>query len=81
MQDLGTLPGRTNSEATGINNRSQIVGDSDGHAFIWQDGTMYDLSTLLKVPATFALTYATAINNQGQIIGISDNGGTLTGLC
>jgi probable HAF family extracellular repeat protein len=80
MLDLGTLPGGGNSEATGINNSSQVVGDSGGHAFLWQNGTMYNLADLLTVPAPFPLSYSMAINNAGQIIGVYDNAGTLTGF-
>jgi probable HAF family extracellular repeat protein len=39
MQDLGVLPGDTTSEATDINNRSEVVGFSVGpageRAFLW----------------------------------------------
>jgi uncharacterized membrane protein len=34
-QDLGTLPGGTNSAASGINNHGDVVGDTDGEATWW----------------------------------------------
>jgi uncharacterized membrane protein len=34
-QDLGTLPGGTNSTASGINNHGDVVGDTDGEATWW----------------------------------------------
>jgi probable HAF family extracellular repeat protein len=51
MQDLGYLPGHDSSaEAYGINDQGQVVGVSraappqaNGHAFVWQDGTMTDV--------------------------------------
>src|SRR5438552_163587 len=51
--DLGTLPGRSLSYATGINDQGQVVGYSttsylsnDAHAFRWDQDVMTDLGTL-----------------------------------
>jgi len=79
IADLGTLNaglGR-NSEALAANNNGQIVGwsstdpqDSIRHAFLWQNGTMTDLNTLLAASSTgWVLLRADGINNQGQIVG------------
>ncbi|MGI4788077.1 MAG: DUF3466 family protein [Janthinobacterium lividum] len=75
MTALGTLPGRRNSEAFGINDSSQIVGRSDAHAFLWNSGKMLDLNSTLSSASGWILEEARAINNHGQIIG----NGTLNG--
>jgi probable HAF family extracellular repeat protein len=38
MQDLGVLSGDGYSEGLGINNAGQVVGESQGHAFLWTAG-------------------------------------------
>ena len=43
--DLGTLGG-TDGFAEAVNERGQVVGGSEGHAFLWEAGTMTDLGTL-----------------------------------
>jgi Predicted integral membrane proteins containing uncharacterized repeats len=65
--DLGTLGGTTSTPAA-INERSQVVGSSNGHAFLWTATTgMMDLGT----PTS---SFATAINNLGHV-----GGGVLSG--
>jgi probable HAF family extracellular repeat protein len=69
VTDLGTLGG-TSSEAFGINNLGEVVGDAnlpgDGvaHAFLYSGGVMHDLGTL---GGTF--NQAAAINDLGQVVG------------
>jgi len=70
MQDLGTL-GWEQSQAYGINDAGQVVGQSEvsndiGHAFLWQNGSMQDLGTL---GGQYSLAYA--VNNTGQVVGSS----------
>lgn len=72
IQDLGTLPGDTTSEAHGINERRQVVGLSCGatcRAFLWEDGVMTDLNTLVAPGYTGVLTDARDINDLGEITG------------
>lgn len=73
MQDLGTLPGDTFSEALGINENGVIVGESfsstSSRAFIWQNGTMTDLNTLIGPSSGLYLLFANDINNDGVIAG------------
>ena len=73
MIDLGTLPGDSLSEALGINEEGQIVGasiDANGNfrAFLWQNGQMLDLNSLVSPGSPF-LVYANDINSFGQITG------------
>ena len=71
--DLGTLPGTTNSEAHGINDSGQIVGYCFGvgvaAAFIYTNGTMTDLNSLIPTNSGWTLINAEGINNSGQIVG------------
>ncbi len=74
MIDLGTLPGDVYSEALGINGAGQIVGASYGanfatsRAFIWENGKMTDLNTLVHSGSLYLL-YANDINDKGVIAG------------
>jgi len=73
MQDLGTLPGDDYSEAHGINERGQIVGisclGSSCRAFLWQNGVMSDLNSLVAPGYGGTLTTAQDINDFGVITG------------
>lgn len=71
IRDLGTLPGDNVSEATGINDEGQIVGVSypSSHAFLWQDGVMTDLNTLIPSDSSLYLISTGDINDKGEITG------------
>lgn len=75
IQDLGTLPGDVLSEALGINNQGQIVGMSCTagfdvcRAFLWQNGAMTDLNTLVSAGPHLSLIFANDINSSGKIVG------------
>jgi probable HAF family extracellular repeat protein len=84
VQDLGTLEGDFLSVAPcchTINNRGQIVGFSipgpfgSGRAFLWQNGVMTDLNTLIPKGSPWYLLQALSINDAGQIVGY----GTING--
>ena len=77
MLDLETLDGDVYSQALGINSRGTIVGLSctagfaSCRAFVWEDGEMIDLNTLLAPGYANQLYYANDINDFGEITGQS----------
>jgi probable HAF family extracellular repeat protein len=91
IQDLGTLGG-DNSFALAINEAGQIVGWAETgefyneqasvrpvrHAFLWEDGTMYDLGVhndfydYSFIPP-YPLSYAVDINEQGILNALTGN--------
>jgi probable HAF family extracellular repeat protein len=80
IQDLGTLPGGSFSQAQGINDSGQVVGwsflggTSTTHAFLYTPGTvMQDLGTLGG-----GYSNGLDINNLGQVTGYSWTGGVTT---
>jgi probable HAF family extracellular repeat protein len=73
--DLGTLEGDSISEATGINDEGQIIGTSftagfaSSRAFIWQNGKITDLNTLIQPSSNLYLISTGDINDRGEITG------------
>jgi len=80
MQDLGALgedsAGNVSSSAIAINDAGEVIGNSniyDGanfvteHAFLYSDGQMKDLNTLIDSSSGITLVNARAINASGQI--------------
>ncbi len=93
LLDLGTLNGGLTSSAADINDFNQVVGTSwlvtqltsvydptQYHAFLWENGAMTDLNTLLPAGSGWILTAATAINDNGDIIGTGLLDGQLHGF-
>ena len=68
MLDLGTLNGGY-SYAYEINESGQVVGNSNNIAFLYEDGVMYDLNTLVDLPSGWVLRSAEDINENGDIVG------------
>jgi hypothetical protein len=68
---LGTLPKMGMSQATGINDRGQVVGvafpvkEAGIRSFIWSEGRMEEL----KTPAGGVFSMAAGINNAGTAVG------------
>ena len=74
MADLGVLQGDANSSASSINDLGQIVGTSSDaagtqRAFLYQNGQMYDLNSLID-PAS-PLVGQVALQ---EAVGVSSNG-------
>jgi probable HAF family extracellular repeat protein len=78
ITNLGTLPGDFGSLASGISSDGKVVVGSTwdsslswSHGFIYQDGVMTDLNTLLPASSNLFVTMANKINERGQISGMA----------
>ncbi len=76
MQDLGTLPGDSFSVAITVNDSGQVVGDSldskfNSRAYLWQNGVMTELNTLVPPSTPLFLLDACSINALGEITGFA----------
>jgi probable HAF family extracellular repeat protein len=75
MKDIGTLAGTDNSNGAAINSRSQVVGASFTpnfsvvDAFLWEEGSLADLNSLVSPPSALHLNVASDINDRGEIAG------------
>jgi len=72
LEDLGTLGG-AQSAARSVNNAGTIVGwadiaDGSKHAFIYENGIMYDLNDYVSGDSGFVIVDAYSINEIGQIL-------------
>ena len=72
--DMGVIAGDTCSDAESINASGLIVGNSgncseDVHGFLWQNGVMYDLNTLIPPGSNLALVDPLDVNDNGEITG------------
>ena len=75
-QDLGTVGNDFSSLPTAMNNSGQIVGgscDDQGNcrAFLWENGKMTDLNSLIPANSPLYLANAQSINARGEIVGIA----------
>jgi len=82
MHDLGTLG--DDSVATSINSAGQIAGFYHGggsaRAFLYANGAMIDLNTLLPANSGWDLEEAYGINDSGLVVGIGGKDGTIHGF-
>jgi probable HAF family extracellular repeat protein len=75
IKDLGTLPGDSASLAFGTNEYGAVVGGScvdislnDCRAFLWQNGVMIDVNSLVRAGSTpLHLFFGNDINARGEI--------------
>jgi probable HAF family extracellular repeat protein len=81
MVNLGTVPGDTSAVAEAINSQGVVVGNSwhlgtltsgsnapNNNAFIYENGVMTNLNSLIPSSADIHLVDAHAINDSGQIL-------------
>ena len=79
--DLGTLNGDCFSEAVALNSGGQVVGYSvacdfsSQRSFLWENGSMVDLNTLIPPNSGLELVETIAINDHGEIAGDADHPG------
>jgi len=75
MQDLGTLSGDVASLSISINDAGSVIGasiDASGNprAFLWENGVMTDLNTLIAGDSPLYLLTGCSINSRGEITGL-----------
>jgi probable HAF family extracellular repeat protein len=76
IEDLGKLTGDVNSVAVGINDSGEIVGPSldanfNPHPYLWQNGVMTNLNSLIPANSPLSLLLACSINSSGEIVGLA----------
>jgi hypothetical protein len=63
--------------ALGMNDFGDIVGEANGSAVLWRDGTVYDLNSIVTNNLGIHLDSARDINNLGQVVGIGSSNGEI----
>lgn len=79
MKSLGTLGG-TQSYAYAINNAGDVAGyswTSDGvtHGFLYRNGILLDLNSLLPIGSGWTIDGAYGVNDAGQILAVATHNG------
>jgi probable HAF family extracellular repeat protein len=76
LTDLGAVGSDLCSYATGINAGGQVVGGSisdcngdNTRAFLWENGSIFDLNTLIPPGSAVYLQFTYTINDRGEIAG------------
>ena len=85
MTDLGTVDGDLCANGFSVNSAGQVVGVSVPtcdflgvtRAFLWENGVIADLNTLIPSGSPLYLVAADTINNRGEIAGIGVEATTL----
>jgi probable HAF family extracellular repeat protein len=90
IADLGVLSGDLVGAALDLNNRGEVVGASvsapgpatgNPRAFVWKDGVMTDLNTLVPADSPLYLLTAFALSDSGDIVGFgATNDGDIHGF-
>lgn len=77
MISLGALDGDPCSQGNALNERGQIVGESAScdfltvqRAFLWEQGSMVDLNSLIPPDSSLSLSAAWNTNERGEIVGV-----------
>jgi probable HAF family extracellular repeat protein len=75
MQDLETLAGDVASLGISINDAGSVIGASldasfNPRAFLWENGVMTDLNTLIAGDSPLYLLTGCSINSRGEITGL-----------
>jgi probable HAF family extracellular repeat protein len=78
IQQLPPLGQDTNSWAWGINQQGHVVGQSltSQRAFLYEDGIMTDLNSLIQSDSSLDLLLANDINNSDEIVGFATDTNT-----
>ena len=85
MTDLGQVGSDPCAFAQGVNDNNQVVGDSTpndcqnyntSRGFLWENGSIADLNTLIPPNSPLYIIYAYTINQRGEIAvnGVDANG-------
>jgi probable HAF family extracellular repeat protein len=75
ITDLGVIGSDPCSYAASINSKMQVVGasiancDEEFRAFLWEDGSLFDLNSLVPPASALYLQLTYAINDSGEIAG------------
>lgn len=81
MTSLGTLPGDAGSVANSINGAGTIVGTSIGasgqsRGFVYRNGVIYDLNSLVPPNSGWMLSTAAWVSNNDDVVGDGTYNGT-----
>lgn len=76
MKDLGTLSGDVRSVAIGISDHGDVTGlsldmDYNPTAFLWHNGVLINLNSLIPAKSPLFLIQACSINSRGEIVGLA----------